>query len=292
MRYGSIEANALINGVGPDYFGVKGTKLALGRLFDAAAVTGLERQAVIDDTARVTFFPDDPEGGVGRIVWVNKLPCRVVGVIAKQQGGFGSSQNISVYLPYTTVQTQLTGDRSLRSVLIKVKDEVPTSAAERAVTKLLVQRHTTKDFSILNTDDIRKTIETTTTTLKMLVAAIAVISLVVGGIGVMNIMLVSISERTGEIGVRMAVGARTSDILQQFLVEAVLVSSVGGLIGILLAIASGAIFNILVPSFGLTYSIAAISAAFVCSSGIGVVFGYLPARRAAAMDPIIALARD
>ncbi|MDR3466029.1 MAG: MacB family efflux pump subunit [Xanthobacteraceae bacterium] len=292
IRFGRLEANALVNGVGQDYFLVKGTKLAQGRLFDAAAVASRERQAVIDDTARATFFPDDANGGVGRIVWLNKLPCRVVGVIAKQQGGFGSSQNISVYLPYTTVQTRLTGDRSLRSLVIRVRDGILTATAERAVTKLLTQRHATKDFSILNTDDIRRTIESTTGTLKLLVAAIAVISLVVGGIGVMNIMLVSISERAGEIGVRMAVGARTSDVLQQFLVEAVLISAIGGLVGILFAVGTGIVFNLFVPSFPITYSATAILTAFTCSAGIGVAFGYLPARRAAALDPIVALARD
>ena len=149
-----------------------------------------------------------------------------------------------------------------------------------------------KDFVILNTDDIRKTITSSTETMTLMVAAIAVISLVVGGIGVMNIMLVSVSERIGEIGVRMAVGARRSDILQQFLIEAVVVCLVGGALGVSVAMVLGAVFNALVPNFELTFSATSIAVAFLCSTGIGVVFGYLPARRASFLDPLAALSRD
>jgi macrolide transport system ATP-binding/permease protein len=161
-----------------------------------------------------------------------------------------------------------------------------------AVTRLLAQRHGTKDFFILNTDDIRWTITSATDTLTLLIAAIAVISLVVGGIGVMNIMLVSVSERIGEIGVRVAVGARQGDILQQFLIEAVLVCLIGGVLGIAAALAFGAGFAALETSFSLIYSPASIVAAVVCATVIGVVFGYLPARNAARLDPVVALSRD
>jgi macrolide transport system ATP-binding/permease protein len=292
VRYRGTESNALVNGVGESYFQVKGTKLALGRLFDAEAVRNIERQVVIDDNTRKTFFADDQASGIGRVIWIGTVPCRVVGVIAQQQGGFGSSQNLSVYLPYTTVQAQFTGDRSLRSILLRVSDDVSTELAQQAVTTLLTRRHNTKDFVILNTDDIRRTITSTTQTLAFLVAAIAVISLVVGGIGVMNIMLVSVSERIGEIGVRMAVGARRSDILQQFLVEATLVSSVGGIAGIVIALLLGVAINLTIPGFQVSYSPLSIAVAFLTSSGIGIGFGYFPARRAALLDPVVALTRD
>jgi macrolide transport system ATP-binding/permease protein len=180
----------------------------------------------------------------------------------------------------------------LRSILLRVSDAVSTPLAQEAVTTLLMRRHYTKDFVILNTDDIRRTIASTTQTLAFLVAAIAVISLVVGGIGVMNIMLVSVSERIGEIGVRMAVGARRSDILQQFLVEATLISSLGGTAGILIAIAIGTLVNLLMPEFQVSYSLFSIAAAFLTSTGIGIGFGYFPARRAAFLDPVVALTRD
>lgn len=292
LRYAASESNALVNGVGEQYFAVKGAKLALGRLFDDTAVRDIDRQVVIDDNTRQTFFANDPTGGVGRVIWVGRVPCRVVGVIAQQQGGFGSSQNLSVYLPYTTVQAQFIGDHSLRSVLLRVRDEVATSLAEQAVTTLLTRRHNTKDFVILNTDDIRRTITSTTQTLAFLVAAIAVISLVVGGIGVMNIMLVSVSERIGEIGVRMAVGARRGDILQQFLIEATLISSVGGIAGIVIAMLLGLGLNLAIPNFGVTYSSLSIAAAVATSTTIGIVFGYFPARRASFLDPVVALSRD
>ena len=160
------------------------------------------------------------------------------------------------------------------------------------MTQLLTQRHGTKDFFILNTDDIRQTITQTTEILTLLIASIAVISLVVGGIGVMNIMLVSVSERVNEIGVRMAVGARRSDILQQFLIEAVLVCLIGGVLGIALALGFGAVFALVETPFTLIYSPTSIIAAVVCSTLIGVVFGYLPAHNASLLDPVVALARD
>ncbi|WP_407188251.1 MacB family efflux pump subunit [Bradyrhizobium centrosematis] len=292
VRYRGNESNVLVNGVGEAYFQVKGAKLAKGRLFESDAVRNIERQAVIDDNTRKTFFADDQNSGIGRVIWLGKVPCRIVGVIAQQQGGFGSNQNLSVYLPYTTVQAQFTGDRSLRSILLRISDEISTTLAQDAVTTLLTQRHNARDFVILNTDDIRRTITSTTQTLAFLVAAIAVISLIVGGIGVMNIMLVSVSERIGEIGVRMAVGARRSDILQQFLVEATLISSIGGIAGILAAILLGTAVNIAMPGFQVSYSLFSIGAAFLTSTGIGVAFGFFPARRAAFLDPVVALSRD
>lgn len=141
------------------------------------------------------MFGDTSANPVGQVILVGTVLCRVVGVIQQQQGGFGSSQNLSVYLPYTTVQARFTGDSSLRSITVRVADDVSMSLAEQALTAFLTQRHGTKDFFILNTDDIRQTITSTTETMTLLIAVIAVISLVVGGIGVMNIMLVSVSER-------------------------------------------------------------------------------------------------
>jgi macrolide transport system ATP-binding/permease protein len=156
----------------------------------------------------------------------------------------------------------------------------------------LKQRHGAKDFFTSSSDSIMKTIEKTTATLALMISAIAVISLVVGGIGVMNIMLVSVTERTFEIGIRMAVGARRSDIMQQFLIESVLVCLIGGAIGILLSYGAGMVFAFFVKSFALKFSVASIVSAVLCSSIIGVLFGFLPARNAANLDPIQALARE
>jgi macrolide transport system ATP-binding/permease protein len=292
LRYGAIEASAMISGVGAQYFDVKGTKLADGRFFGADGVHEMAQEAVIDENTRKTLFGGLTGSPVGEIILIGTVPCRVVGVTQKQQSGFGASQNLSVYLPYSTVQARFLGSLSLRSITLRVNDDTATDVAEQAATRLLEQRHGDKDFFVLNTDDIRQTITRTTETMTLLIAAIAVISLLVGGIGVMNIMLVSVVERTNEIGVRMAVGARRSDILQQFLIEAVLVCLIGGCLGIATALAFGIGFTAFGSPFSLVYSTTSIVSAVVCSTLIGVVFGFLPARNAARLDPVVALARE
>ncbi|WP_409528195.1 MacB family efflux pump subunit [Rhizobium sp.] len=289
VRFGAKEANALVNGVSERYFVAKGTKLSQGRFFDAASVAQKAQEVVIDENTRKSLFADFSGSPVGQVIHIGKVPARIVGITQAQQGGFGSSQNLSLYLPYTAVQSRFLGSLSLRSITVQVADDVDASIAEQAVTTFLTQRHGTRDFYILNTDDIRQTITSTTQTLTLLIAAIAVISLLVGGIGVMNIMLVSVSERVSEIGVRMAVGARRSDILRQFLIEAVLVCIIGGTLGILGSFGFGALFSAFSSNLAMVYSTASIIAAFVCSTLIGVVFGYLPARNASKLDPVAAL---
>ncbi|PYG55847.1 MacB family efflux pump subunit [Rhizobium sp. UGM030330-04] len=289
VRFGAKEANALVNGVSERYFVAKGTKLSQGRFFDAASVTQKAQEVVIDENTRKSLFADFDGSPVGQVILIGKVPARIVGITQAQQGGFGSSQNLSLYLPYTAVQSRFLGSLSLRSITVQVADDVDAAIAEQAVTTLLTQRHGMRDFYILNTDDIRQTITSTTQTMTLLVAAIAVISLLVGGIGVMNIMLVSVSERVSEIGVRMAVGARRTDILRQFLIEAVLVCIIGGTLGVLGSLGFGALFSAFSSNFAMVYSTTSIIAAFVCSTLIGVVFGYLPARNASKLDPVAAL---
>ena len=290
-RYRNITATSQVNGVGEAYFRVRGLELKTGHLFDARSVKTLEQVVVIDQNTQKTLFPhgEDP---LGVVVVLGNVPVRIVGVVGTQQQGFGGSDNLTVYAPYTTVMSRMLGQAYLSSITVRVNDNTPTAAAEVAVTALLAKRHSTTDFFISNSDDIRKTITNVTGTMTLLVAAIAVISLAVGGIGVMNIMLVSVTERTSEIGVRMAVGARQSDILQQFLIEAVLVCLVGGLVGVLLSFVVGLGFKLFSTSFQLSYSVLSIVSAFLCSTLIGVVFGFLPARRAAKLDPVEALSRD
>jgi macrolide transport system ATP-binding/permease protein len=290
LRYAAIEASAQVNGVGAGYFVVKGVKLKAGRFFDASAERDLSQEVVIDENAQSALFGNG-EDPIGKTILVGKVPCMVIGVTRKQQG-FGSSGSISVFLAYSSVQARFLGDTSLRSVVLRVKDNVDNDLAEEAATQLLERRHGARDFFVFNTSDIRSAITATTQTMTALIAAIAVISLVVGGIGVMNIMLVSVSERVKEIGVRMAVGARRSDIMQQFLTEAVLVCIVGGALGVLAALGAALVFRALGSTFSFVYSETSIVAAFACSTLIGVVFGWLPARGAAQLDPVEALARE
>ena len=290
-RFGNVAASAQVNGVGDNYFRVMGLQLAEGRFFGSDGVRQRSQEAVIDDNSLDTLFPNG-EGAVGQVIILGKVPLRVIGVVKKRPIGFGPTESLNVYAPYTTVMTRMLGQSYLKGITVRVSDAASTAAAEAAVTRLLSARHGVKDFFINNTDDIRRTITSTTKNTSMLIAAVAVISLVVGGIGIMNIMLVSVTERTGEIGVRMAVGARQSDILQQFLIEAVVVCLIGGLLGIGLALVVGAAFSATGANFQMIFSLRAIVAAFACSTVIGIVFGYLPARNAARLDPIQALARD
>jgi macrolide transport system ATP-binding/permease protein len=291
IRRGAKEATVLVNGVGEQYFPAKGVKLIQGRVFDADSVRDMAQDVVIDENTRKTLFADLTQSPVGQVVLIGRVPCRVLGVTKTQQAGFGPSQNLSVYLPYTTVEARFLGESSLRSITARVSDDTSPALAEQAVIPFLVQRHGTRDFFILNTADIRQTITSTTETMTLLIALIALIALLVGGIGVMNIMLVSVSERVSEIGVRMAVGARKSDILQQFLIEAMLVSLIGGTVGIGAALGFGPVFDAIGPNFNLVYSATSIVAAFLCSSLIGIIFGYLPARNASLLDPVVALSR-
>ncbi|MBE1237740.1 MacB family efflux pump subunit [Phaeovibrio sulfidiphilus] len=289
-RYSSTEAILQIHGVGHRYFDAKGIKLLKGTLFGPDAVRERSPEIVIDETGVKTFgFDGDP---VGKVLIIGTVPMRIVGVAETRQGGFGAGSSLPVWMPYTAAQSRLTGSPTLTSILVRVDDATPMEYAEDTVKSLLISRHSAEDFFILNTDDIRKTIMSTARTMTVLVASIAMISLVVGGIGVMNIMLVTVSERTSEIGVRMAVGARRSDILQQFLIEAVLVCVVGGFLGTTLALALGVAFNRMGAPFPLVYSGTSIIVAFACSSLIGIIFGYLPARGASRLDPVVALSRD
>lgn len=292
IRFGNVEATAQVNGASERYFDVRGTVLTRGSLFTEESVRSLAQDVVIDENARGVLFPQGPADPVGTVILIGAVPCRIVGVVRQQQGGFGSSQNPQVYLPYTSVQGRFIGDLSLRSIILRVDDETPMAAAQEAVTELLTHRHRTKDFFILNQDEIRNTITSTTATMTLMISSIAVISLLVGGIGVMNIMLVSVIERTGEIGLRMAVGARRGDILQQFLIEASLVCFIGGALGIALALAVGFVFEASGSQLSFIYSGEAFVAAITCSTLIGLTFGFLPARNAARLDPVTALARD
>ena len=289
-RVGNKAASAQVSGIGAQYFRVKGMTLVSGRYFDESEVKGLAQVVLIDENTRTQLFgSEDP---LGKVVLLGNVPARVIGVAKRQSMGFGSSTNLSVWAPYTTVMSRMLGQSYINGITVRVKDDTPMDAAQSAITRLLTLRHGTEDFFLSNTAEIRETIESTTKTMTLLIGAIAAIALVVGGIGVMNIMLVSVTERTREIGVRMAVGARQSDIRQQFLIEAVLVCLLGGILGIVLALSIGWAFRTFGASFTLLFSTGSIVAAFACSTLIGVAFGFLPARNAAQLDPVEALARE
>lgn len=291
LRYRNIKASASVAGVGDQYFRVRGIEMAQGSYFGQNDVQRQAQVVVIDSNTSKKLFPVNADP-IGRVIFIGSLPSVVIGVTKEKESPFGNNSNLNVWVPYTTAMGRLLGQQYFNSITVRVREGVSNQVAEQSIIKLLKLRHGTKDFFTNSSDTILKTVKKTTATLTLLISAIAVISLVVGGIGVMNIMLVSVTERTHEIGIRMAVGARQGDIMQQFMIESVLVCLIGGLIGILCSYGIGLIFPLFVTAIAMKFSLLSIAAAFFCSTLIGVLFGFLPARNAARLDPIEALARE
>ncbi|MEZ8724887.1 MacB family efflux pump subunit [Vibrio cyclitrophicus] len=289
VRYGNEAVTAEVQGVGPDYFRVRGFEVAQGQLFDEGSTDALEQVAVIDNNTLDDLFPDGE--ALGKVIFLGRLPVRIIAVTEAREMAFGNSDALNVWLPYSTVNSRIYSQNYVNDITVRVSDEVSSTAAEQAIINLIKMRHGVEDFFTVNTDTVRENIEQTSSTMTLLISAIAFISLVVGGIGVMNIMLVSVTERTREIGIRMAVGARQADILRQFLIEAVLVCLCGGALGIGLAYAVGLIVSSTSSGLSMIYSTNSIIAAFICSTLIGVLFGFLPARNAARLNPVDALSR-
>lgn len=290
LRFENIDINATVNGVSESYFQVRGIKIGSGVAFSKDDARRQSQVVVIDHNTRQRLFPNsDP---LGKVILIDNLPCTIIGVTEDRKSVFNTNKNLNVWMPYETAAGRLLGQRFLDSVTVRIKDGQPSKIVEDHVVKLLTQRHGIKDFFTYNLDSVMQTVQKTSQSLALLLSLIAIISLVVGGIGVMNIMLVSVTERTREIGIRMAVGARQSDIRQQFLVEAVMVCLMGGMIGIALSFGIGYVFSIFVKEWQMVFSVGSIITAVVCSTLIGVVFGFVPARNAARLDPINALARD
>ncbi|MDM2801549.1 macrolide ABC transporter ATP-binding protein/permease MacB [Citrobacter sp. Cpo109] len=291
LRYGNIDVAASANGVSSDYFNVYGMTFSEGTTFNAEQLAGRAQVVVLDSNTRRQLFPNKAKV-VGEVVLVGNMPATVIGVAEEKQSMFGSSKILRVWLPYSTMSGRIMGQSWLNSITVRVKDGFDSAQAEQQLTRLLTLRHGKKDFFTWNMDGILKTAEKTTRTLQLFLTLVAVISLVVGGIGVMNIMLVSVTERTREIGIRMAVGARASDVLQQFLIEAVLVCLVGGALGISLSMLIAFTLQLFLPGWEIGFSPVALLTAFLCSTATGVLFGWLPARNAARLDPVDALARE
>jgi macrolide transport system ATP-binding/permease protein len=227
------------------------------------------------------------------VILLGSVPCRVIGVAAHKDSAFGNGNTLNVYVPYTTVLGRMLGQSYLRNITVRLADNTPGDIAAASIVKLLTARHGTQDIFTFSTDVIRKTFEQATAALTLLIGAIAAIALIVGGIGVMNIMLVSVTERTTEIGVRSAVGARRSDIMSQFMIEASLLCLIGGAFGVMLALGIAALVNkVAGANLRVVISPLSIVVAFAFSTLIGVVFGFMPARNAARLDPVEALARE
>ena len=286
--YGNTNVTGSINGVGEQYLNVKGMKMVSGRFFNAREVKEAAQVVVIDANTQKDLGIIAPVEG--KVILVDKKPLKIIGLAEESNNMHQTS--LKLWTPYTTLMQRISGEKHIDSLTVKVKDEVESQTAEKSVISLLSAKHGKKDFFIMNSDTIKQTITSTTNTLTLLISSIALISLVVGGIGVMNIMLVSVTERTKEIGVRMAIGAKQRNILQQFLIEAILICLLGGVIGILLAGTIITLFNTLGSNFKMLLSLESVVLAVFFSTLIGVVFGYMPAKNASKLNPIVALSQE
>ncbi|WP_329763446.1 MacB family efflux pump subunit [Stenotrophomonas geniculata] len=284
---GNRRANTQVLGVGADLPRVRGLRLKAGRFFTDAEVEAHRAVGVVDQKAAKALFSGNPIGGT---VLLGGMPVEVIGVVGPN--AFAGGATPTVYVPYTSASSRLLGSQRLESITVRVRDDVPTTAAEASLGAELQRLHGRRDFFIYNADQIRKAVMKSSQTMAALVSAIAAVALVVGGVGVMNIMLVSVKERVREIGVRLAVGARQGDILRQFLIEAVLICLFGGVLGVLFALAVGALSSLLSLGVPFLFTPGPVLAALACSSAIGLGFGYFPARSAAQLDPIQALAAE
>lgn len=292
LTYKNIAVNAQVKGVGYEFFDVKGIEIAKGNKFYQKDIKNNSQVAVIDKNTQNKLFPNG-EDPIGKILFINKKPLKIIGVSQEKKSAFGNDDNLNIWSPYTTVMNRISGSKNIDSITVKIKDNVSMQAAEKSIIDLLTVKHGgKKDFFTMNTDSIKQTVESTTNTMTLLISSIAVIALIVGGIGVMNIMFVSVTERTKEIGVRMAIGAREYNILQQFLIEAILICLIGGAAGIALSYGISVLFNNIVTNFAMTFSTMSIIMAVVCSTMIGIIFGFMPARNASKLNPITALSRE
>ncbi len=281
-----------IAGEAPEYLIIRDWAVASGSMFTDREVRSAAKVAVLGDkTAHELFGVLDP---VGQTVRVGNMPFVIIGVLTSKGAGVGGqNQDDRVVIPYTTAMKRITGDKYLRSVYLEIGEAERIPIAQDQITRLLRQRHRVlpdnpDDFNIFNQQEIADTVNTVTSTLTLLLGAIAGLSLVVGGIGIMNIMLVSVTERTREIGIRIAVGAQPGDIRIQFLIEAITLSLLGGLVGVLMGIGVTRLIAAF-STFKPIVTLGSILLAFSVSFCIGVFFGFYPARRASLMDPIDAL---
>ncbi|CZE48845.1 MacB family efflux pump subunit [Campylobacter geochelonis] len=290
LTYANLSSRGNLQGGGVNSLAVNGIKIASGRSFTDNDIKESSSVVIIDENTKNTFFQDTQP--LGKVILFNSKPLSIIGVTLKDDNAFGSSDTLRIYAPYTTVMNKISGSRDINSITVKIKDNINAQMAEASLSELLIQRHGTKDFFTRNSDTIKQTVESTTGTMRILISSIAFISLIVGGIGVMNIMLVSVTERTKEIGVRMAIGAKESNILQQFLIEAILLCVIGGVIGVSVAYGLGVVFNIISTDFAMIFSPTPAIIALVASSAIGIIFGYLPARNASKLNPIDALSQE
>ncbi|MGD0050914.1 MAG: ABC transporter permease [Vulcanimicrobiaceae bacterium] len=282
-----------VSGVAPSYTFVRSWPTASGRFFTQNETSSAAKVAVLGQTVEQQLFPNGANP-VGTTVEIGNVPFTIIGTLsAKGQSGPGQDQDDTVLIPYTSAQQRITGGTTVAELMVSAIDQAHLDPVQTEITALLEQRHQIAagrpdDFQVRNLADIAQAASATASILALLLASVAAVSLLVGGIGIMNIMLVSVTERTREIGLRVAVGARSAAILRQFLIEAVVLATGGGALGVVFGVlGAGAIA--LFAHWPASVPLAAVALALLFSAAVGVFFGYWPARKAAALDPIRAL---
>jgi putative ABC transport system permease protein len=292
LVYGNQNWNSSVRGVSPEYVVLKNWPIVKGGIFNEQEIERAAPVCVLGQTiVNILFGEQDP---IGETVRVRDLPCKIIGVLGiKGQTATGQDQDDTLLMPYTTVMKKIKGQPWLDDILMSATSAENVALAQAQLSELLRARHhilpgAPDDFNLRNPTEIAQTVAQSAQTMKVLLASVASVSLLVGGVGIMNIMLVSVTERTREIGLRLAVGARSRDVLRQFLLEALLLSMTGGLIGIALGIAgTQTIADVFEWPTRVSQNALALAVAF--AAAIGIFFGYYPARRAAKLDPIDAL---
>ena len=284
-----------VTGSDNQWFSTSNWTLASGRLFEDAELTAGSAVCVIGETVRRQLF--DSRDALGEALRIKQFSCIVVGILAsKGQAAMGNDQDDIVVVPLHTLQRRVTGNLRVSTLLVSMKEGSDSASVKTGVTQILRERRKLAkddddDFNVLDTKQLADTLSGTTKVMTTLLSAVAAVSLLVGGIGIMNIMLVSVTERTREIGIRLAIGAMEREVLLQFLIEAVVLSSLGGIVGIILATAASVVLSSLMQ-IPFLFNPSITLASFFFSAAIGVVFGYFPARRAAQLDPIEALRHE